>query len=337
VLILRLRSLGDTVLLTPALAALHAWRPDLCISVLLEPAFAAILEGNPAVAETLLLRGSMEAIAAMRRRKFRVAYNQHAGPRSAILTLACGAAARVCWAGRQFGFVYNVEVPGPEVFYGRATGHTVEYVMTQLYWTGLPREPIPAARVYPQADATAKIERKLAANGIPPGKPYVVLRPGASTFDKRWPVEQFAGLARWLREEKGLAPVVNLGPGDGEVAEETRRVLAPEGVLFDSLDLRELIALLARAELFVGNDSGPTHIAAALACPTVVIFGASNPVTWAPWQTPHRLVQQVASLGNDGGDKVPAAPGWCRILLVTREQVREACSSLLEEPGSRPA
>ncbi len=325
ILILRLRSLGDTVLLTPALAALHAWRPDLRLSVLLEPAFASILEGNPAVAETLLLRGSFSAIAMLRHRKFQAAYNQHSGPRSAILTGACGAPARVSWAGRQFSFVYNVEVPGYEVFYGRTDGHTVEHAMTQFYWTGLPQAPIPPARVYPQADAIAAIEHKLAAHGIPSGKPYAVLRPGASAAGKRWPVEQFAALARWLRDEKGFAVVANLGPGDDEVAEDTRRVLGPETVMLDSLDLRELTALLARAELFVGNDSGPTHIAAALARPTVVIFGASNSAHWAPWQAPHRLIQQEP------------ASGARNILAVTQEQVREACDSLLAEIRSQPA
>jgi ADP-heptose:LPS heptosyltransferase len=197
--------------------------------------------------------------------------------------------------------------------------------MTPFYWTGLPRGPIPPACVYPQPDAVAAIERKLAEHGIPAGKPYAVLRPGASAADKRWPVEHFASLARWLREEKGFAVVANLGPGDGDVAEETRRALAPEAVLFDSLDLRELTALLARAELFVGNDSGPTHIAAALGRPTVVIFGASNPVHWAPWQAPHRLVQQEG------------ASGARSILAVTNEQVREACNSLLAETRSQHA
>ena len=340
VLILRLRSLGDTVLLTPALAALHEWRSDLRVSVLLEPAFAPILEGNPAVAEILVLRGSLDAIRAMRRRKFPVAYNQHTGPRSAIFTAASGVPVRVSWAGRQFSFVYNVEVPGVEFFYGRAHGHTAEHAITQFYWTGLPRGPIPAARVYPQADAVAaiekKLEQKLAARGISSGKPYAVLRPGASSFDKRWPAEHFAWLARWLWKEQNLVPIVDLGPGDREVAEATRSAFGPESAIFDSLDLRELMALIAGAQLLVGNDSGPTHIAAALARPTVAIFGASNVINWAPWQTPHRLVQHASALIRTS-DRGHEPADSCDILSVTREQVREACRSLLEERATHSA
>jgi len=317
VLIIRLRSLGDTVLLTPALSALHAWRPDLRLSVLLEPAFAQILEGNPAVAETLVLRGSLETVLAMRRRKFAVAYNQHAGPRSALLTAACGAPLRVCWHNRQYRFAYNVEVPPFDIFFQRSYGHTVENDMIQFYGTGLPQGPIPASRVYPQPDAVAAIAQQLAARGIAPGKPYAVLRPGASSSDKRWPVEHFAWLARWLREEKGIATVVNLGPGDQEIAAATRQALAPEDVLLDSLDLRHLVALLADTRLFVGNDSGPTHIASALQRPVVVIFGASNSTHWAPWQTRHRLIHHTGAQSS--------------ILTVTREEVRDACDSLLAE------
>jgi heptosyltransferase III len=317
VLIIRLRSLGDTVLLTPALAALHAFRPDLRISVLLEPAFAQILEGNPAVAETLVLHGSLGTVLAMRWRKFAVAYNQHAGPRSALLTALSGAPLRVCWRNRQYRFAYNVEVPPFEKYFHRSYGHTVENDMIQFYGTGLPQGPIPASRVYPQADALAAVAEKLGERGIPPGKPYAVLRPGASSSDKRWPVEHFAWLAHWLREEKGLATVFNLGPGDQEVAGATRQALAPEDVLLDSLDLRHLVALLAGAHIFVGNDSGPTHIASALERPVAVIFGASNSMHWAPWKTRYRLIHH-----QDAPDS---------ILTVTREEVRDACESLLAE------
>jgi ADP-heptose:LPS heptosyltransferase len=322
ILIIRLRSLGDTVLLTPAIAALHAFRPDLRISVLLEPPFAQILDGNPAVAETLVLRGSLETIKQMRSRKFAVAYNQHAGPRSALLTAFCGAPIRVCWQNRQYRFAYNLEVPSFDKFFPPGHGHTVENDMIQFYDTGLPQGPIPESHVYPQPDAIAAIAQQLVNCGIARGTPYAVLRPGASAADKRWPVEHFAQLARWLREEKGIAAVWNLGPGDQEVAAATRAAMTPQDVLLDDLDLRQLVALLSGAQLFVGNDSGPTHLAAALQKPVVVIFGNSNSTHWAPWKTRNRLIHH------------PGAPDG--IASVTLEEVRDACSSLLEEARHPP-
>src|SRR5271170_2776184 len=85
ILIIRLRSLGDVVLLTPALSALHSWRPDLRISVLVETAWAPVLEGNPAVHELLIAGSFFPTAARLYRRKFPIVYNQHGGPSSAFL------------------------------------------------------------------------------------------------------------------------------------------------------------------------------------------------------------------------------------------------------------
>ena len=127
--------------------------------------------------------------------------------------------------------------------------------------------------------------------GLPPGERYAVLRPGAGDVSKRWPVENFAAIAHWLRERYALTPVVNLGPGDEEIAAEVRERLAPLSVIVDSLDLRQLMALLGGASLFVGNDTGPTHIAAALQKRCVAIFGTSDSAAWSPWKTEHRVVE----------------------------------------------
>ncbi len=333
ILIVRLRSVGDVVLLTPALAALRAWRPDLRLRVLVEPGCAAVLERNPAVTEILLARDFLATVRELRRRRFAIAFNQHGGPTSALLTSASGAPVRVCWEGRQFSFLYNVHVPGPVMVNGRSSMHTVEHRISQFFWTGLPAGPIPPAAVYPNPLAVAAISQKLAGLGIAAGRPYAVLRPGAATFTKRWAVEHFAEIARWLRNAHGLAPVVDLGPGDRDIAAAIRQHLAPVGPVFDSLDLRELIALIAGARLYIGNDTGPTHIAAALGRPSVVIFGSSSSVYWRPWNTEHRVVQNDFPCNPCRGDRCYAFAEPRCILSVTLEQVRDACAALLAERG----
>jgi len=333
ILVIRLRSIGDVVLTLPALAALHAWRPDLRVSLLLEPSCAPLLEGNPVVSEVLLHRGFLATVRELRRRRFSVAFNMHGGPTSALLTALSGAPARVCWAGRQFSFFYNVQVPAPAPANGPSAMHTVEHRLLQFSWTGLPEAPIPAATIYPQPDAVAAMQRSLAEKGIAPGQRYAVLRPGATPANKRWPVEGFAQIARWLREAQGLVPVVNLGPGDEEIAAAVERHLAPVSIVVGSLHLRRLIALLAGASLFIGNDTGPTHIAAALGKPCVVVFGASHAIIWRPWKTEHSVVQN-----NFPCEYCPV--GRCKtlgesrcILSVTTQQVRQACEELLAERG----
>jgi heptosyltransferase-3 len=341
VLIVRLRSIGDVVLTTPALAALHAWRPDLRLSVLLEPSCAPVLEGNPAVEEVILSGDSLPTVQQLRKRQFSIAFNQHAGPRSALLTRFSGAPVRVCWAHRQFSSLYNVLVPEPVPVEGESVQmHTVEHRLRQFYWTGLPAGPIPAAAVYPRPTAIAAVQQQLAERGIEPGMPYAVLRPGGRYFTMRWSVEHFGAIARWLREAHGIATVVDLGKGDREVIAAVRYHLGRVSAVFQSLDLRELIALLAGTRLFVGNDSGPTHIAAALGLPTVAIFGSSSAVHWRPWKTEHRVVQNYFPCNPCRGDHCYEFDQPRCILSVTVDQVREACEALLagrESAGSTGA
>jgi lipopolysaccharide heptosyltransferase III len=329
ILIIRLRSLGDVVLLTPALAALHAWRRDLRLSVLVEPEWRAVLEGNPAVSEILIAEGFTATALALRRKTFSIVFNQHGGPRSAFLTAATEAAARVCWKGKQFDFLYNVLAPDAVEFYGTSQVHTVEQRMTQFYWTGLPRGPIPRTEVFPQADARRKISEILTARGIAAGEPYAVIQPGGRYFTKRWSVEHFAELARWMIESRRIRPVMSLGPGEREIASAIGERLGADTVFLDSLDLRLLIALIAGTRIFVGNDAGPAHLAAAAGTPSAVIFGSSSSVHWRPWHVEHRVVQNDFPCNPCKGDRCYEFDEPKCILSISFEQVRDACEALL--------
>jgi ADP-heptose:LPS heptosyltransferase len=331
ILIIRLRSLGDLVLETPAIAALHSWRPDLRISVLVESRFAAVLERNPAIAELIFSSGSaMQTARKLRARHFPLVFNQHGGPRSAILTGFSGSPRRVGWTGHQYSFMYKVHVPDAKEFYGREAVHTVEHRVSQFYWAGLPRGPIPNACAFPQPDAVQSLARKLAEKGIAPHAPYAVLQPGARLPEMRWPVARFAELARWLRETHGLASVVNLGARDTDVAAEVRPEMRDCTVIPNPpLDIRELIALIAGSRIFIGNDSGPVHIAAALQRPSVAIYSVTDPVQWRPWQSPHRVVQTGATFHHPRGDKSIVASNPRAISSIAFEEVRDACEDLL--------
>jgi lipopolysaccharide heptosyltransferase III len=330
ILIIRLRSLGDLVLETPAIAALHSWRPDLRISVLVEPRFAPVLEGNPAIAELIFSRGLGETALDLLRRKFPIVFNQHGGPRSAMLTGASGSPSRVGWAGYQYSFLYNVAVPDAREFYGTPGVHAVEHRISQFYFSGLPRGPIPRAHVFAQPDATSTVARKLAEKGIAPGSPYAVFQPGARLPGMRWPVAKFAEIARWLRERHGLASVVNLGARDDEITAEVRSELQNCAVVMDSRpDIRELIALIAASRIFVGNDSGPAHLAAALQRPGVVIFGVTDPAQWRPWQSAHRVVQTGATFDHPRADKAVVVGNPRPISSITVDEIRQNCEELL--------
>jgi len=329
VLVVRLRSIGDVVLTLPALQALHDWRPDLRIHMLVEPLSAPLLEGHPAIKEVIVLRKFWETVRLLRRREFSIAFNMHGGPTSAFLARLSGAPVRVCWAQRQFSSFYNVHVPIQFPVAGRIEMHTAEHRLQQLLYTGLPERPLPAAKVYVNTDAAELVRRKLAEKGIGLDQPYAVIRPGASQANKRWPTERFGAIAQWLREAHGIATVVNLGPGDERIAAEVKQRFAGLGIIIGDLELRGLVALLAGSSLFIGNDTGPTHIAAALGRKCVVIFGASDSKVWSPWKTEHRLIENPFPCKECPQGKCESLGASQCILSISVDEVRDACEELL--------
>jgi ADP-heptose:LPS heptosyltransferase len=337
-LLLRLRSLGDLVLETSVIRALHEWRPDLRISVLAEERFAAVFEGNPAVAEVILSGSLMATAAELRRRNFAVLFNQHGGPRSAMLTAMSGALTKVGWHGYQYDFVYDVKIPDAhEFFAGAGAGaavvpHTVEHRLSQLWFTGLPRGPVPPAQLFPQPAAAASAAQKIAEKGIAQGTPYALLQPGARTASMRWPLEKFAALATWLRDAHNIASVVNIGARDEELAGHSAQVFQGIAAIPDPpLSVRELIALTASASLFVGNDSGPAHIASALDRPTVALFSETDPAQWGPRNARGIAISTGATFTHPRGDKAVLQTQPRPISSITLEEVQQACEKVLKK------
>jgi ADP-heptose:LPS heptosyltransferase len=129
--------------------------------------------------------------------------------------------------------------------------------------------------------AAAAIAPRLQNAGLE-GVPFVALHPAAAFATKQWSAEKFGQVAQGL-SELGLPVVVITTPSQGETVEALKRHTSAPVVSLSDLSLPEITALLARARLFVGNDSGIAHMAAAVETPAVVIFGSSNTAHWRPW------------------------------------------------------
>ena len=114
----------------------------------------------------------------------------------------------------------------------------------------------------------------------PSGSGPIVIHPFASAPDKTWPASHFLAVAEHLRSSN---PLFIGGPADDLSPFRAFRTLAAS-------PLSEIKRLLSTASLFIGNDSGPAHMAAAFGVPVVAIFGASDPVVWAPWRTASEVV-----------------------------------------------
>jgi ADP-heptose:LPS heptosyltransferase len=282
VLVIRLRSLGDCVLTTPALRLLKNARPDLRVAVMVEQRFAAVFEGNPDV-EAICDPSPRRAVSW----RPALTLNLHGGPRSALLTAASMAGLRAGFGHFRFQALYDLHIPRAQEILGEErTVHTAEHVASAMFWLGVPRAEIPRACLY-------------AGSGGERGD-HAVLHPFASAADKAWPAQRFVALGHYLEERHGLVVVIIGGQGDD---------YAPfaEFECLRGAPLREVKALLAGARLFVGNDSGPAHMAAAFGLPVVVLYGCSDAAVWAPWRTQSEIITAGEGLASVPLDTVKAA------------------------------
>jgi heptosyltransferase-1 len=127
-------------------------------------------------------------------------------------------------------------------------------------------------------------------------KPLAVLNPGAGWGAKCWPSESFGAVARAL-VERGMAVLVNHGPGEEALAEAVRNSSGGVAVPL-KCSVGKLIALMRRARLFVGGDTGPMHLAAALRVPVVALFGPTRPERNGPFGTPSVVLRSPESVYN---------------------------------------
>jgi ADP-heptose:LPS heptosyltransferase len=123
-------------------------------------------------------------------------------------------------------------------------------------------------------------------------EPLVAIHPGSGSEKKNWPVEKFAALARWLADELAAQVLIVRGEADERVTQKLTELLGRRPItMAQGLKLVELAAVLERCVLFLGNDSGITHLAAAVGTPTVAVFGAASLPIWEPLGQYTRVVQ----------------------------------------------
>jgi len=285
VLFVRLRSIGDTVLATSAVNALRRFLPDAQIDILVEDWVAPMLAEHPSLSRVISLERNSLAARARIAREIRasgydVVYNLHGGTTSTFLTRASGARHRVGYESYQYAKLHNHQAPSASFLWGQEKTHSVEQQLALLGWTGVPVTDRPATQLAILQTAAFVIEERLRDSKLE-GKRLALIHPAAAFATKQWAAENFARVVEYLARA-GFPSVAIVGPGQDKVLDELQRNCSAPITTFN-LSLPEVSALASRAELFVGNDSGIAHMAAAVGTPSVVIFGSSNIAHWRPW------------------------------------------------------
>ena len=283
ILIVRLRSLGDCVLATPAIHLLKTSRPDAQIAVIVEPAWRAVYEGNPDI--SAILPPSHTAIWNFAPD---VVIDFHGGNTAARLTFLSRAEYRAGFGHYKRRAAYNIRIPrAQQILDVDRTVHTAEHMASAIFYLGIDPQPIPRAQLY-------------AAPADPARAPYAIIHPVAATPEKTWPAANFLRLADHLRCQYQLEPVF-IAAQDQDLSPFSRFSTVA------GAPLQDLKTLISGATLFLGNDSGPAHIAAAFGVPPIVIFGPSDPVIWGPWNTPGEVIKADGPITAVNPDHVIAA------------------------------
>jgi lipopolysaccharide heptosyltransferase I len=307
--LVKLSSLGDVVHALPVAAALRARLPRARLSWIVERREAALLRGNGVLDAVVELdtRGWRRAFLPMdlvraggalgelgrglRAARFDVALDLQGLVKSGLVTAATRAPLRIGFAAAHCREPVSALFTNRHVTPPATALHVVERYLAVLEPLGVR----PAAIAFPlpgDPAAEARVDAFFARSGVKPRDRLVVLLPGAGRADKRWPADRFAALARQLTAEAGAAVLVVWGPGERDTAERIvdsarggRTQLAPPSTI------EELIALLRRASVVVGGDTGPLHLAAALDVACVGLYGPTAAERNGPWGQVHRALQ----------------------------------------------
>ncbi len=307
--------MGDCLLLTSPLRALKQEFPGFQISVLVEQRFADCFDGNPDIQHIIVARGKYGTAARLALRRYHAIVNLHGGPTSLVYScMAWGR--RIGGEHYQYSKLYQGRFPSPA-----PDVHTVESTLGILRWLGLRAETPPPLR-YEVHEAESDRMRHLMED-----KPYAVIHPGALMVTKRWEASRFAAVARALRKQ-GLTIVLTSGPGEESLVSAVGKEVSPTK-MFLGLKIPELAELIRGARIYVGNDSGPMHLAAAVGTPTVAVWGSSDSRRWRPWSVEHRVVQNPFECNPCPGYRCLVADSPLCIESVTIDQVNEAVNQLL--------
>lgn len=293
-LIIQLQYIGDTIAIIPLVENLKEKIPTATVDLMLNQGTELLLAHHPDIRKiwrydrktakiNILseLRYSINLIKQLRSEKYDVVICLTAGDRASFLSFATGASLRLThYSSSHLSRLLMNQFVRPR---DGETPHFVDYHLEILRFLGIGNCKKNFTIHIPPPVAT-EVDRQLAGAGISEGSLLVALHPGARKKWRQWPPGRFAQIARLLRDRFHAAIILVGGPDEEELVRSVESNMGfPPALRSNSLNLLEMAALFARCHLFIGNDSAPGHIASAVACPTLTLFGPTFPQLSRPY------------------------------------------------------
>jgi lipopolysaccharide heptosyltransferase II len=337
ILLVRPRRMGDIILTTPALRALRSAFPEAYLCYLVEKPYARLIEGNGLVDEVLAIKpdpglvGLLTIIKKLRRKKFDVALDFHGGPRSALLVLASGSRWKIGYKTKYKAWVYDYLVPRS---YASGPVHSVinHLNLVRILKPETGQEfslKVPPSR----PEEREKIEAFWKQAGLFSRK-VLALHISAGNRFRDWGKENLVSFLEGLDSWSEVWPLLIGSKEDKAREKEILESLGrPVPSLVGQTSLGELIAVLEKADLFVGPDSGPMHLAAALNKPIVALFGPTLPAHFAPWKAKAIILERPMACRPCRQRFCPEKNFAC-LKTIKPEEVIAACQNLLSSESS---
>lgn len=343
VLVIKLRHHGDVLLASPMFSTLRRAAPACEVDALIYADTRPMLEGHPSIArihcidrawkhQGMAARAHAEwnLLSVLRARRYDLIVHLTDHRRGAWLARLL----RPRWsvAPRQGNDFWRGSFTHFTPWTSNPRRHTVETNLDALRRLGLqPTDEDRHLVLVPGLKAEMRVEALMREHGLRTAG-FVHFHPASRWLFKCWPADKVAMLADAV-STRGLPVVLTAAPDPKEAALIAEVKASAKGPLIDlsgQLSLKDLAALTARAKLFVGVDSAPMHIAAAMGTPTVALFGPSGDIEWGPWKVTHRIITSDAHpcrpCGQDGcgGGKISEC-----LTTLPVERVLAACDELL--------
>jgi len=287
ILIVNVNWIGDVIFSTPFIKAVRGAYPESRIACLLHPRCIEVLEGNPDINEIIVydeegshrgFLGKARLVLDLKKKKFDIAFILHRSFTKALLVFLSGAKDRIGYPTKNRGLFLTkaVDLPDQEL-------HKVEQFLNIARSSGIPVKDA-RYRFFINDTHRSRIRQLLRENGIGDKDALAVLCPGGNWDMKRWPKENFASLADMLIEKLGLKVVLSGAKKDEALTNGIRGIMKNGcAVSCGKTTLKELGALLERANLVVANDTGPMHLAVAMNAKTIALFGPTSPELTGPY------------------------------------------------------